>query len=511
MKVFTKHIATVTMLLSLSWSGLVSAQVDQATLDSLRTPDTVQTSIGSLSFFDGVPSQDTVLKAYDNLDRMRGVDAFLKGIPGASTYAFIQGVYSIGAVEAHQVVITDQMLDSQTLLLTGNTSTLYALPTLDLERDGPTVLEVPAGMLGLIDDAWMRHLGDIGPLGPDAGEGGKFLILPPGYQGGVPDDYFVVRSDSYHVWVVLRASIAEGLEAASETLKDNLRIYPLAKKDNPPQMEFISSADKAFNTIYANDFTFFEEINEVIQKEPFDLLDPEIRGLFASVGIEKGKPFQPDARMKEILSDAAAIGNATARALVWSPRTDGTMEGIEIYPEADSAWQLAWVNKNVFFNGPNGKTLNSDARSYFHYIAIAISPAMAVELPGKGSDYALAFVDADKQPLDGAKTYKLHIPANVPAKDFWAVTVYDTQTRSMLQTDQPFPTVGSQTGLKQNPDGSYDIYFGPKPVEGFENNWLQTKPGKSWFTLLRLYGPLEAWLNRTWRPSEIEPVNDRES
>jgi hypothetical protein len=272
-------------------------------------------------------------------------------------------------------------------------------------------------------------------------------------------------------------------------------------------MEFIGVSGNAFNTIHANNYTFYEHLNEVIQKEPLDMLDPETRGLFASIGMEKGKPFAPDARMKKILTDAVAIANAAARSIVWYPRVDGTMKGIEVYPDTHSAWLMAWVDKNVFFTGKDGKTMNSDARSNFYYPYTAVTPAMAVTIPGVGSDYGLAYVDSRKQPLDGSKTYKVHLPANPPAKDFWALTLYDNQTRSMLQTGQALPTIGSQTeGLRKNPDGSFDIYFGPKAPEGYENNWLETVPGKGWFVGLRMYGPLEPWIEKTWRPSEIELV-----
>jgi hypothetical protein len=384
---------------------------------------------------------------------------------------------------------------------------MYVIPTLDLKRDGPTVLEAPAGMLGAFNDAWFRYMQDIGPAGPDKGKGGKYLVLPPGYEGQIPNGYFVVKSKTYDVWVFMRASIAKGLEAASQNVKANLRIYPLSKKDNPPKMEYFSGSGVAFNTIHPNNYTFYEHLNEIIQKEPLEMLNPETRGLFASIGIEKGKPFKPDARMKKILTDAVAIANAAARSIVWYPRTTGTMKGIRIYPDTDSAWLMGWVDKNVFFNGKDGKTMNSDARVMFYYPYTAVTPAMAVSKAGAGSDYGIAYVDAEKQPFDGSKTYRLRIPANPPAKDFWALTMYDNQTRSQLQTSQRFPTVGSQTkGLKKNKDGSYDIYFGPKSPKGFENNWLETIPGKGWFVALRMYGPLEPWINKTWRPGEIELV-----
>ena len=411
----------------------VAAQVSKEVLDSITTPNQVETSIGTLEFLDGAPLPETASRVYDYLDTMRGVDAFLKGMPGASLQGLIHGAHSQGATEAHQVIYFDKLMDSQSLYLTGNTSTMYVLPNLDLKRDGPTVMEAPAGMLGAFNDAWFRYVQDIGPAGPDKGKGGKYLVLPPGYEGEVPSGYFVVRPKTYDVWVFLRASIDKGLKAAKKNVTKNLRIYPLAKKDKPPRMKFISGSGKAFKTIHANDYTFYEHLDDVIQKEPLGMLDPETRGLFASIGMEKGKPFRPDARMKKILTNAVAIANAAARSIVWYPRVDGTMKGIELHPDTHSAWLMGWVDKNVFFSGKDGKTMNSDARVMFHYPYTAVTPAMAVTRAGVGSDYGIAYVDSKKQPLDGSKTYKLHISADPPAKDFWALTMYDNQTRSQLQ------------------------------------------------------------------------------
>ena len=148
-----------------------------------------------------------------------------------------------------------------------------------------------------------------------------------------------------------------------------------------------------------------------------------------------------------------------------------------------------------------------DARVLYYFNAGGVTPAMAATRAGEGSDYGLAVLDSNQQPFDGSKTYRLHLPKDVPVNDFWAVTLYDTQTRSQLQTGQPFPTIGSQTdGMTKNADGSYDLYFAPEAPAGKEGNWLQTVPGKSWFTILRMYGPLEPWINKTWRPGEIEMV-----
>jgi hypothetical protein len=205
--------------------------------------------------------------------------------------------------------------------------------------------------------------------------------------------------------------------------------------------------------------------------------------------------------MKEILTDAAAIGNTAARAISYFPRDPGNMTY-----GADSAWIMAYANKDTAFLKDGAYRL--EARALFHFGYIVVSPAMAVTVAGQGSDYALIAVDAKKQVLDGAKTYKLTMPKDVPAKDFWALTMYDTQTRSQLQTDQQFPTLGSQTdGIKTNADGSYDIYFAPEAPKGQEGNWLQTIPGKSWWLALRIYGPEQSWIDQTWRPGEIELVD----
>jgi hypothetical protein len=508
MKMLRKFGNTIVVAIAAAMCLPATAQISDEVQDSISTPNKVQTSIGELRFLDGAPHPETAEKVYDYLDTMRGVDAFLKGMPGASLQGLIHGAHSQGAIEAHQVLIFDKLMDSRSLYLTGNTSTMYVLPNLDLKRDGPTVVEAPAGMLGAFNDAWFRYMQDIGPAGPDKGQGGNYLIVPPGYDGDIPEGYFVVSSKTYNVWVFMRASVAKGIDVARNNVEENLRIYPLAKKENPPELELISGSGVAFNTIHANNYLFYEHLNEWIQEEHIGMLDPETRGLFASIGIEKGKEFQPDERMKQILTDAVAIANATARSIVWYPRIDGTLEGIEVFPGADSAWLMGWVDKNVFFNGPDGQTMNTDARVMFHYPYTAVTPAMAVSVPGVGSDYGIAYVDSNKMPLDGSKTYKLNIPANPPAKDFWALTMYDNQTRSMLQTGQALPTVGSQTeGLRQNADGSYDIYFGPKPPDGYGNNWLETVPGKGWFVALRMYGPLEPWIEKTWRPGEIELVS----
>jgi hypothetical protein len=468
------------------------------------TPDKVESRIGTLEFFDGIPTEKTASLLFDNLDFMRGVETFLNGMPATSLEALRLGAAALGARNSNQVVIFDQLMDSNALFLTGNTSTVYCVPFLDLEKDGPTVVEIPAGAgPGTVNDAFFRFVIDMGPPGPDRGKGGKYLILPPDYEGEVPDGYFTAKSTSWVNWVALRGFLVDGKpDAATKMWKEGLKIYPLSKAANPPAMEFISGSKKKFNTIHANNYEFFEELHTVIDREPVEMIGPELRGLFSSIGIQKGKPFAPDVRMKKILTEAAAVANATSRTIFWYEREESAFlyEG--------SYWKRGFVAGNYEYlvdEGLGGRNL--DARTQFYYMATVNTPAMTWKLIGKGSQYAWGYLDSKGNYLDGGKTYKLNIPKDPPAQKFWSMVAYDPQTRSELQTSQPFPSKQSQRDkMIVKKDGSIDLYFGPKAPAGKEANWIQTVPGKGWFSVLRLYSPTEAWYDKTWRPGEIEKV-----
>ncbi len=490
----------------------------------IATPDRVETRLGTLEYWDGVPTEQTAKLLYDNLDFLRGVETFLNGIPAASLEAIRRGMESVGATRSNQVLIFDELMDSTPLFLTGNSSTVYASAFLDLKRDGPTVIEVPAGTgPGIVNDAYFRSVIDLGPPGPDRGQGGRVLILPPDYDGEIPPAGIAggwlttAKSSSWVNWMILRGFIIDGgPDASAELYREGLKIYPLAdmneawladgKRGQPPEMEFISATGREFNTIHSNDFGFFEELYSVIDREPLDLIDPETRGLFASIGIQKGTPFAPDERMTKLLTDAVAVGNGTARSLLWHDRNE------ENFLYEGSYWKFGYVGDDWQYlkdGGLGGRNL--DARTHFFYNATVNSPAMAMHLLGAGSQYAWGYLDSAGNHLDGGESYRLHLPQDVPAVKFWSIAVYDTQSRSLLRTDQRFPTKASwrvPDEFVYNDDGSLDLYFGPIAPAGMEPNWIQTLPGKSWFCLLRLYSPLSPWYDKTWRPGEIDHVQE---
>ena len=359
---------------------------------NLLTPDRMQTKyIGELQFQDGFPTTGTAEKTFDFVDTSRAVELFINATPVASMYAMLNGHVRIGVKANHTVGITEELMNARSLWLTPQTTTPYVHGEIDV-KNGPVVIEIGTPVIGLIDDAFFRYVTDLGLVGKDKGKGGKYLIVGPDYTGEIPEGYFVVNSSTYRHWLFLRVlAKPDKLKEAAEGFKKGFNCYPLALADNPPEQKFLNVSGKQFNTIHANDGHYYEELNEVIQYEPADAFNPELVGLFASIGIKKGKPFAPDARMKKLLDEAAAIANASARAISFRPKT----KDVYFYP--DRQWYSPFSGgSHEFMN--NGELVLND-RILFHYGATGITPAMAIPKVGTGSVYAFTPHD---QPFQGS-------------------------------------------------------------------------------------------------------------
>lgn len=508
---------------------------------SLTTPDKVNTNIGVLNFKDGYPIGDTVTKVQDELDYIHGVEAFMNSTRGISVYAIRKGMLDIG-VKDGDVLLFSKLLDARSLLLTGNADTVYFISFLDLSK-GPVIFEAPPDSLGLVDDMWFRWVTDFGLPGAERGRGGKYLLVGPGYKGSLPEGGYIVRhSRTNHVILLGRSFLTNNDPAPTvAVIKKTLKIYPYiqngsgtsigsylngkAKKLNdlpkPMTPRFVEGTNVEMNTIPPNDFNHYVMLDKLVQMEPASALDPEIAGQFAAIGIVKGKPFAPDARMKKILNKAVAFANAATRTISMGSHP---VNHFKYYGPNSDWYNMLFQGGYTFIEPPpmitedgrvkplpesGSKKLHS--RASFFYMATGVSPAMCMRLVNVGSQYLMAARDSDGNLFDGAKTYKVVLPKNIPAARFWSITVYDNQTRSMLQTPQLYPRAGSQSfpspAAKTASDGTTTVYFSPTQPKGVSRgNWIQTDPKKGFFLILRLYSPLKPFFDKTWRPSEIELV-----
>ena len=462
--------------------------------------ETINSRIGQLEFVKGFPTEKTAEILFENRTFYRALEVINQHTFGASLQRMRQGYADFGAGKPNQIIVTNDLMRPNHEFLTANSEVAYAFTFLDLKTDGPTVIEAPPGLLGVVDDMWMRHIGDIGMLGPDKGKGGKLLIIPPGYQGDIPDGYHVFHSRTYGVWVPLRSFIGAGGIKEAAARYDSLKVYPLADAANPKPTELVPMNNDVVLTVHSESYELLEEIGHLVEHEHPDALTLDQKFLLASIGIEFGKPFNPDAKTRKILEEAGKVGAAQLRANMW----DFQGEGSKIYGQ----WWNPFVGGVHTWDSQN--FLDYDGRALFSAYATGNTPAMVLKTIGAGSQYLCTHRDSKGQYLDGAKNYKLTVPANVPVNNFWSMVVYDSEHRSMMQTDQAFPSINSNNEANMpdvNADGTIDIYFGPTAPEGKKNNWIQTLPDKGWSGIFRLYGALEPFFDREWVLGDIEQLD----
>jgi hypothetical protein len=481
----------------------------------LAVPTVVQVSrydeLANLPFKDGYLSKEGITALKDEMVFQRAVQSYIWALPALNMYGMKEGSEKVFGKGYNVLPIWKQRLNAKTLITTPNSDVIYALGYLDLKDDGPMVIEVPPGLQGILDDFFQRPVcsegqiggrvwcGDVGLPGPDKGKGGKYLLLPPDFKGKAPEGYLTFRSRTYGVFVFWRGFFKnpKQLEAPVKVMEQT-RIYPLGKKGSAKPMQFPDASKVPANMLYPTDGSAFDMLNRFIQHEYADQADMEMRGILAALGIEKGKPFKPDAHTHEMLDKGAKTAYRIGHAIAYEP--------LAIVPNGlwykDRRWANVFPGNATF----TASTFNYiDARTSFFTFAFSTSPSMAVNMENVGAKYPVTFVDANGDFLLGANNYRLHLPKNIPATLFWSVTAYDPVTGSELDNGQPFPSINTMDKPAANADGSTDIYFGPSsPGEG--KNWLKTLTDKGFFVILRLYGPTKAFFDQTWKPSDIEKL-----
>jgi hypothetical protein len=455
----------------------------------------IQTRLGDFEFKGGFPTDEAARRLADVLVLNRAIEVYLAQMPAVSWFNVWRGISAAGSGTPNQFVIWESLMNAQTLLLTGNSETVYGLVSLDLRRDGPVVIETPPGMLGGINDMWQHSIMDVGPTGADKGNGGKFLLLPPDHRGATPNNYLSAKCTNYHMSMGVRGFLVNGKPDGAVALMKTTKIYPLAQSERPPATTFFNASGKELDTLFPDTATFFDDLAQLIEEEPSEVLLTHERFELAALGIEKGKPFTPDAARRNLLGEAARMGSALARRNSFASSDPARM----VYQ--DRRWEWAFVGGSASWDSQG--YINTDRRAAFAYAAIGMSPAMVERVVGQGSQYLWSTRDASGAHLDGAKSYQLHLPAKIPAKHFWSVVVYDAVSRSMLRNGQKYPSVSQYTGPIVNADGSVDIHFGPRAPLGKEKNWIKTLEDRGWFPLLRFYGPLEPFFDQSWKPGDI--------
>ena len=467
------------------------------------TPDGVKTRIGDFKFERGYPTEETKHKVFDEIDYQRAVQAYLWAYPAVSFESIRLGALAQG-MDLNVVGIADKFADAKGLWLTANDTTIYAFTNVDLGKHGPVVIDMPPGaIIGLIDDFWQRSITDLGLAEPDDNKNEKYLLLPPGYTGEVPQSgYHVLNGTMNNYNVMVRGILVNNDVPGTVERVRKLRIYPWSEHENPKPTKFVSFSGMAMNTLPPLGMGYWERLSAFINNNPVQERDRFYMAMLKPLGIEKGKPFKPDTRQRAILDEAARMGDAMGRVMLF----DGPERFSNVTSFAGTKWHWVILVKATQETETYSQV---DERLHYTYGAIYTSPGIGVMKAGPGSQYVQAFEDKDGNRLDGGKSYRLRIPKDVPAAAFWSLTIYDSATRSMIQNTSGDAAHSSYDKLKYNADGSVDMYFGPKAPAGFESNWTETVPRKGFYPMMRFYSPKEGLFDGSWKLPDVELSGDR--
>jgi hypothetical protein len=459
-----------------------------------------------------VPVQDSAATTTDSLFKPanvaeqliynRAIEAVIWGMPAVNFELLHESLLQAKG-DFNQIVYWSGLISSKNQTLTPNPDVIYINPLYDT-RQGPVVLEIPpaegaSSITGSLDDGWQTAIEDMGPAGVDKGKGGKYLILPPGYKGKIPPAYIPMPSSTFTGFAILRSNLSDGSAQDLKRAVDygkQIKIYPFAQAANPPSTTFIDLLDVNFSNTIPYNIHFFELLNQFVQREPWLTRDNVMIDQLSTIGIEKGKQFQPDGRTKEILSAAITMAHEWLdkkyEKLFTVPFYEGTHWTLPAYPD---------LVKDLVTNYQLPDIYPVDSRAVSYSIAYFSAKHL-----GAGQYYLMTPMDKNSQSFDGSKLYSLHLPPDVPVKLYWSVTAYDRQTHALIQGMKYFSRASTSPGLQKNPDGSVDIYFGAKAPTGKESNWTHTDPQRQFELLARFYGPDKTFFNKIWKMPDAEEV-----
>jgi len=446
---------------------------------------------------DAASSDDLARRAIER----RAVEAVIWGMPAVNTDLMLQEMLRKTTAKTNEIVYWSRPVNWKNQTLTPNPDAIYLMSFWNV-KDGPIVVDIPpaegGSIAGNIVNVWQMPLEDAGPEGADKGKGGKYLILPPGHQGTPPDGYIVLQSDTFSGFALLRSNLASHGDAdiaKSVAYGQRIKVYPLAQAANPPATNFSDAYDIPFDSTIRYDASFFDNLDRIVQNEPWLDRDRAMIDQLRTLGIEKGKPFKPDAKTRSLLDKVAR----EAHALLSQRYDDGfpvINEGIRWFPAA-----MPEMVKGAQGGYSDPDAYPVDARGVTYTLGFT-----GIKRLGTAQFYLLVNKDKDGRAFDGKASYRLRVPANAPVKQYWSVTVYDRETHALVRNMTKASVASISPGVAKNADGSIDVFFGPKPPKGKEANWVPTDRKRKFELMFRLYGPERPLFDKSWKLPDVEKV-----
>jgi hypothetical protein len=430
----------------------------------------------------------------------RAVEAVMWGMPVVNYHLMYQEMVNRTKGSFNQVLYWSRLLDWKNQTLTPNPDVIYLMPFFNTKDAGAVVLEIPPADDGVFNgsvmNCWQAAIEDVGPGGVDKGKGGKYLILPPGFdQAKVPDGYIAMPSDTWQGYALLRSVLKSGSEAdvaKAVAYAGRIKLYPLSQAANPPETQFVDASGVLFDSTIQYDIRFFESLNQMVQAEPWLERDRAMIDPLKSIGIERGKPFRPDAKTEHILNEAIQEAKAwlDARYDTLTPFYEGERW---FFPTTEEMYQ----NVLSFFHTPDSYPIDARGTAY----SLAFFSAKHL---GESQYYLLVARDQGGKPLGCGFSYRLRVPANAPVTQYWSMTVYNRDTHAFIRNATRVGRSSQSPGLQKNADGSADIFFGPRPPASGDSNWVPTDAHGHFEVLARFYDPQKSLFDKTWKLPDIE-------